>query len=174
MRRDESLRHVGNYSTVSVAVCVVEPTVAVIVTVCADGVADVRIVKVAVVLPCATVTVVGTVARNALLDFSCTTCPPNCAGPDSVTVPLALLPPATVVGDTVTLCNWPAACGFTVRLAVADPAVPSVAVIVTVCAALTVKVVMVKVALAWPKGMFTVPGVDAKAVPLDVTLRLTP
>jgi len=57
---------------------------------------------------------------------------------------------------------------------VAEPTGPSVAVMVTVCAAVTVKVVIVKVAVAWPEAIFTVPGVDAKEVPLDVTAMFAP
>jgi hypothetical protein len=45
---------------------------------------------------------------------------------------------------------------------------------VTVCAAVTAKVVMVNVAVDWPAGIFTVPGVDAKEVPLEVTAMFAP
>lgn len=63
---------------------------------------------------------------------------------------------------------------MTVNVAVAEPTPPSVAVMVTVCAAVTVKVAMVNVAVVWPEEIFTVPGVDAKEVPLDVSAMLAP
>ena len=63
---------------------------------------------------------------------------------------------------------------MTVNVAVAEPTAPSVAVMVTVCAAVTVNVVMVKVAVDWPEAIFTRPGVDAKEVPLDVSAMLAP
>src|SRR5580692_6213644 len=128
------------YSTVRVAVSVMEPAVTVMVTACVVAGKNVVMAKVAVALPCGTVTVLGTLATRLLLVFSATTCPPNCAGPDRVTVPVALAPPVTCVGDTVTLSNCPVVTGFTVRVAVPDPTVPSVAVIVTVRTAVTANV----------------------------------
>jgi hypothetical protein len=109
--------------TVNVAVSDTVPAVAVIVTVCVDGTFDVVIVNVTVVLPCGTITSEGAEATSILLVFSCTICPPAGAGPDNVTVPVAVpfVPPVTSVGDTVTLCNCPAVCGFTVNAALCDP-----------------------------------------------------
>ena len=52
--------------------------------------------------PAATVTVAGTVT-SALLDVRDTTTPPAEAARDNVTVPVDVLPPATVVGETETL-----------------------------------------------------------------------
>ena len=63
---------------------------------------------------------------------------------------------------------------MTVNVAVAEPTPPAVAVMVTVCAAVTVKVVMLNVAVVWPEEIFTIPGVDAMAVPLDVTEMFAP
>ena len=94
-----------SHSTVNVAVSGIEPAVAVIVAIFVDVSTDVVIVKVAVVLPCGTVIVGGTAATRMLLLFSATTCPSNPAGPESVTVPVAVAPPVTCVGDTATLCN---------------------------------------------------------------------
>jgi hypothetical protein len=56
--------------------------------------------KVALVAPAATVTLPATVAAELLLD-SVTGAPPAGAGPFSVTVPVELLPPVTVVGLTL-------------------------------------------------------------------------
>src|SRR5580658_5415785 len=140
------------YSIVSVAVWLNDPAVAVIVTVCAAAATDVVIVNVVDVLPCGTVTVNGTAADTLLL-FSATTNPPNPAALDSVIVALALPPGSTSVGEIVRLCSAPGVCGFTVNVAVADPTVPSVTVMVTVCAAVTENVVMVKPAENWPAGI---------------------
>lgn len=91
------------YFTVNVEVFEVAPAVAVMVTVWLVATLLVDTVKVAVVLPWTTVTVVGTDATKMLLLFSATTCPPLCAGPESVTVPVAVVPPVTDPGDTATL-----------------------------------------------------------------------
>jgi hypothetical protein len=56
--------------------------------------------KVAVVDPAPIVTFAGTVATPLLLD-SVTTIPPAGAAPDSVTVPVAEVPPVTLVGLSV-------------------------------------------------------------------------
>ena len=72
-------------------------------------------VNVALVAPAGTVTLAGTVAAVLSLD-SVTCAPPAGAGPSSVTVPVELLPPVTVVGLSASE-ERPAA-GFTVRVAV--------------------------------------------------------
>lgn len=88
--------------TVSVAVLLDAPSVAVMTGETTLATAVVETVNVAEVAPCATVTEVGTVAA-ALLDASVTTLPPAGAGPVSVTVPVDVAPPATVEGFKATL-----------------------------------------------------------------------
>ena len=63
-----------------------------------------------------TVTVAGTVATEEFEVDSNTTVPPDGAGPESVTVPVRLLPPTAVVGATAT------------ALTVSDEEVPGVMV----------------------------------------------
>lgn len=121
-----------------------------------------------------TVRLNGTDATRELLLFSATTTPLSDAGAERVTVPVAVAPPFTCVGDTLKLCSCPAVCGLMVNVAVAEPTRPSVAVMVTVCAAVTENVSIVKVAVDWPAAMSTVPGVDAKEVGLDVSAMFTP
>ena len=59
-------------------------------------------VKVALVWPAGTVTLAGTLAAG-LLEPSVTMTPAEPAGAESVTVPVAEVPPVTVEGLTVTL-----------------------------------------------------------------------
>jgi hypothetical protein len=72
------------------------------------------IVKVADVLPAGTVTLAGSVAAGLPLD-RVTTAPPVGAGALSVTVPVELAPPITVIGFRVTE-DIVAACGTTVSV----------------------------------------------------------
>ena len=72
-------------------------------------------VKVAVVEFAGTVTLADTWAAAVLLLDSVTSTPPAGARPLSVTVPVELAPPGTVVGLSVTVFNTEA---VTVRLAV--------------------------------------------------------
>ena len=60
----------------------------------------VLIANVVLVAPAGTVTLPGTVAAAVLSLDSVTGAPPAGAGPFSVTVPVELLPPVTVVGFT--------------------------------------------------------------------------
>jgi hypothetical protein len=67
------------------------------------------------VAPAASVTLAGTVAAAVLLLESATTAPLGGALPVSVTVPVALAPPVTVVGETV---SAEITAGLTVKIAV--------------------------------------------------------
>jgi hypothetical protein len=87
----------------------------VIVTEVLDATGEVLIANVAVVLPAATVTLVGTVAAAVLLLDSVTTAPALCAGPVRVTVPVDVFPPRTELGLRATEDN---ASGVTVSVAV--------------------------------------------------------
>jgi len=90
--------------TVSVAVLVVDESVPLIVAVTADATAVVETENVAVVFPEATVTEAGTVTPlEVLLLVSVTDVPLVGAELVSVTVPVELVPPVTVVGLKVTL-----------------------------------------------------------------------
>jgi len=73
-------------------------------------------VKVAVVEPCATVTLAGMVSPAGELD-KLTTTPPEPAGLVRVTVPVAETPLAIILGDTATL-DKAAGGGFTVTVEV--------------------------------------------------------
>jgi hypothetical protein len=84
--------------------------------------------KVALVAPAATVTLAGTVAAVVLLLESDTSAPPLDAAAVSVTVPVALLPPATVDGLTETADKAAvveAACGVKLHVEENGPAVPA-------------------------------------------------
>jgi hypothetical protein len=83
--------------------------------------------KVALLEPCATLMLEGTVAVDVLLLDRATDAPPAGAAPVSVTVPRAALPPGTLDGETVideraTLGGGVDEGGNTVR--VADRATP--------------------------------------------------
>ena len=83
---------------VSDALLVIPPREADIVTTVFRLTVAVVMLKVAVVLPAATVAVEGTAAFPELLLDKFTTKPPVGAGAVSVTVPTEVLPPRTVVG----------------------------------------------------------------------------
>jgi hypothetical protein len=87
------------------------------VAVVADVTALVEAVKVAVLLPAATVTEDGTVT-DALLLESATSIPPEGAATVSVTVPVADVPPVTLVGLSASDDSATVAVGFTVSPAV--------------------------------------------------------
>ena len=84
-------------------------------------------------LPAGTVTEGGTDAAAVLLLVRVTATPPAAAGPLSVTLPVALLPPVTVAGLTLREVR---AGGFTVNIAV-WVALPYAAEIVTAAGAAT-------------------------------------
>jgi hypothetical protein len=122
-------------------------------------------VKVAVELPAATVTRLGTVA-DPLDEDRLTRAPPGPAWPLSVTVPVELLPPTTEVGETVTLTKVAA-----VRVSVPCCEPPRVPVTFTVVVELTPPVVTVKLAEVCPAGIVTEAGTVASDV--SELLRLT-
>lgn len=64
---------------------------------------NVVIVKLTEVAPAGTVTVVGTEANVGFWLLSFTTKPPAAAGPFSVTVPVVVVPPTTVLGEMLTV-----------------------------------------------------------------------
>ena len=139
--------------TESVAVFVVEPFAAEIVALTLEDTLVVLMVNVAVVLPAATVTVAGTVAAE-LLDVRFTTNPPVGAWPLIVTVPVEVLPPATVDGD-----SWTALTTSGAMMSVLVFAVPlSVAVMVTVVTDDTDSVVMLNVPELAPAGIKRLDG----------------
>lgn len=125
--------------------------------------ATVVAVKVAVVAPAATVTVAGTLTVE-LFEESDTLWPPAGAAALSVTVPVELVPPTTVVGFSETL-DTPI--GLTVRVPVAE--LPfAVPLMVAETAEVTAVVFTVKVAFPEPAVKVTVAGTVA-----DVLLELS-
>ena len=86
---------------VNVPVTVLPPEDAEIVAVIAAVTELVVTVKVAVLAPAAIITLLGTFALD-VLEVRVTVVPPAGAAVGLVTVPVALVPPTTVVGDSVT------------------------------------------------------------------------
>jgi len=143
-------------STASVVVCVLPPCVAVIVAFTVVVTADVPTANVTVVDPTGTVTDEGTFALE-ILDARFTTQPPFGAGPFSVTVPVAEVPPISALGATDTPMRLG---GLTVSITVW--VVPFwVAVIVAETIAGVTLVVMLNVADDEPAGIITEPGMTA-------------
>jgi hypothetical protein len=114
----------GAGATVRLAVRVMPPALAVIVTAVDVVTALVGIAKVALVVPCATETLAGTVAAAVLLLVSETTRPPVGAAEVRVTVPCEEVPPVTLAGFTATVESAAGAAGgetVSVALRVAPP-----------------------------------------------------
>ncbi len=108
---DDSVTVPASAANVSAALAVLLPYVPVNATVVVVATADAVAVKLAVVDPAATVTIVGTVT-DELPDDSVTAAPPAGAAPDNLTVQVALPAPVIVVGvqlndDNVTLAVDP-------------------------------------------------------------------
>jgi hypothetical protein len=127
--------------------------------------AAVEIVKLAVSLPAATVTLAGTVATAVLSLESETTTPPAVAGAVNVTVPVAGEPPVTETGRTLRLLSV-GVLSFTVSVAVLDTP-PAVAVMTEPLVLAVLRAVTVNVALVAPAATVTLAGTDAAvALPL--------
>ena len=159
--------------TVSVVVRVTPPALAVRVTGVDAATGLVVTAKVALVAPCATVTLAGTVAAPLLL-ASVTANPPGGAAAVKVTVPCEAAPPVTLVGLTATAESVAGAeGGVTVRVAdrVAPPWEP---LIVAALDADTDAVVTGKIALVLPLATVTLAGTVAAAVLLLVRVTTAP
>ena len=124
-----------------------------------DATADVLTGNVALTEPAAMVTVDGTVAELLLLESATVT--EEGALAFRVTVPVALDPPRTEVGDKVRLCSKR---GVIVSVAVGDEPLKE-AVTVAVAVVGTIPVVTVKVAVVLPEDTTTLAGTVAAVVP---------
>ena len=154
--------------TVNVVVLEVAPNVAVKVTVEAAWTAEVLTTNVAELPPAGTVTELGTVAEERLEESEITV-PPVGAGPVRLTVPIALKPPTTAVGFTLTPVR---AEGLIVSPAV-RLILPVVAFIEAVVAEPTGRVDTVKEAVVAPAATVTVAGTLALVV-LDARVTASP
>jgi len=165
----ETLRELraGAFTVIAVF-CVVPLSVAEIVTAVLLATGYVVAVKVVELAPAATVTLEGTVTAAVLPLLSVTTAPPPGAGPFSVTVPGAGVPP----GSVETLRDFTAA-AFTVNVALWVP-VFNVAEIVTGVLLATGVVVTVKVAVVAPAATVTLDGTVAAAVLLLLSVTTSP
>ena len=153
---------------VNVACCELLPNVAVITAVVVVVTEVVVTVNEAPVLPAATVTLLGTLADELLLESE-TTDPPEGAPLESVTVPVELFPPLTLVGLRVNEERVTVPAGVMVNVACCE-LLPSVAVITAVVVELTDVVVTVKLALVDPEGTVTLLGTLAEELlPLKLT-----
>jgi hypothetical protein len=157
--------------TVSVADAVLEPRVAVIVTVVLVVTSAVLTVKFALVWSLLAVTEEGTEATDGLLLDRVIVAPAPGAGSLSWTVPDEPLVPVVAAGFSDT--DVTVGGGSTCSVLVTDP-VGSVAVIVTSVTAVTVPVVMPTLARYWPAGMTTLAGTGAAEGLLLDRLTVTP
>ena len=125
-------------------------------------------VNVAVEEPAGTVNDVGTLATVVVALVSVTTTA-SVATPDKVTVPVLFVPPFTLVGFKVRVDTTRT--GLTVIVAVLDTP-ERLAVIVKEDAAVTVRVVMVKVAVVDPAATVTLAG--TVPIVVDEEINVTP
>lgn len=121
----------------------------------------VAMLKLAVVAPAATVTLVDTVAAALLLD-SVTTAPPAGAGAVKMAVPVEGLPPPTLAGLRDTAESFTLDDGFTVTVALRIVPFKD-AEIVAVFVALTEPTLTVNVAVLWPSEKLMLKGTWARA-----------
>ena len=152
-----------------------------------DATPNVVTVNVAVEAPDATVTLAGTVAAAVTEDVRVTTAPPEGALPVSVTVPVELVPPRTLVGERVTDVR---AAGVTVRVAVwvtpektpeivtgvedPTPSVVTVNVFVEVPAATVTDAGTVAALVTEEERVTTTPPAGAGPVSVTVPVELLP
>ncbi len=127
-------------------------------------------VKVVLVEPAGTVTLLGTVATPVALLDSDTTAPGEGGGPLNVTVPWEVLPPGTLVGFRMSETK-PGTVTFRVAVRVVPPAL---AEMVTDVAAETAFVVMVKATVVLPLGTVTFAGTVATDVLSLESVTITP
>ena len=127
-------------------------------------------VKVTDIAPAGTLTLAGTVAMLVFALVRVTTTPPAGAGPLSVTVPVVVPPPLTVLGLRV---SWPIPGGRTDRVALLLEPLQE-ARIVTEVVAVTGDVVTVKEEEVWPAATVMLAGTVATAVLLLVGVQTTP
>jgi hypothetical protein len=127
-------------------------------------------VNVAVVDPAGTVTDVGTLA-TAVVPLVNVTTTDSVAIPDKVTVPVLFVPPLTLVGFKVSVETTRT--GLTVIVAVLDTPL-RVAVIVKDDAAVTVRVVIIKVADVAPAATVTLAGTVPMVVDEDARVTTAP
>jgi hypothetical protein len=127
-------------------------------------------VNVAVVDPAGTVTDAGTLA-TAVVPLVSVTTTASVGIPVRVTVPVLFVPPLTLVGFKVSVETTRT--GLTVMVAVLDTPL-RVAVIVKVDAAVTVRVVMVKVAVVAPAATVTLAGTVPMVVDEDARVTTAP
>ena len=150
--------------TVSVAVFVAPPNAPLMVTDVEAVTALVLMVKVALVAPAATVTLAGTAATGGLPLESVTTAPPVGAALVSLTVPVDVVPPTTLVGLTVSVDSDAGGGGTDTVNTALRVAPPNVPLIVADVEAVTDTVLTVNVALVAPAATVTLAGTVAAAV----------
>lgn len=131
-----------------------------------DWTATVVTVNEAKVWPAGTLTIPGAVAVE-LLVASVTVTPPAGAGELRKTVPVALVPPGTLVGLTETDCKSGGAFGSGARLMKNDLVTPpAVAIMFADAASVTGAVAIVKLLALFPAATVTVGGTWAAALSL--------
>jgi hypothetical protein len=156
--------------TVRNACATLDPSVAVIADVWVPVMDVVVTVNEALVLPAATVTLPGTLAKLNWLE-SDTVAPPEGAGPSRVSVPCDDEPAVTLVGFNVTVVTANAGVMFTEACPESDP---SAAVIVAAVFEVTDEVVTVNVAVVLPAGTVTLLGTLAELLLLESVITVPP